>query len=368
MSLFKSIPIDVIKKAKALESVAFALIDDPNYDFSMLEEVISSDKFDFSVKDYKKHTLCQKAIVNGDVELFKFIFNLRKLKTNYSAVSLDDFFAINRKNLNKEILDILIENADKRTIKKFILAGANRAFMNPKGLWVMMKLEAAIVSKGDKKWNFFDDLNDNYNDRDAVLINAIKCKDIHSVWLETVMKSDFIKKAKPVLVNSTTSQVESALGCALLLNDFKLAKRLLDAGYKIDAPGSTGEINICIKMGVGVAGISFLLENGCSPFKQCDISGWPRAITCEKDVLKELKTPSEKMNLLVRVNYDESLLLALKEKQYEIANLLISAGSSLNRVLACVSQEERSLVESFLLKQNNMKGIDAKANGLSSIL
>ena len=343
-----SIPIDVIKKANGLENIAFTLINAPECDLEMLESVISVEGFNFSSKD-RQRTLLQKAIVRGDLEAFNLVLKYHK----NMSISCSDFQAVNYNMAkNKDILNILIKNANQSTIRKALVYNISH-WMEPKRLWALEKLKSAVVQKpGGETWNFFDFLDD------AALIKSIKLKSLSESWKEEIIKSNFIKKARPGWVGrNAESRMESALVWALLLDDFELARGLLNSGYKVYTPGGENEIEIGLNLGLGYKGVDFLLKNGFSPFLQRDINGYPKNITCENDVIKELAfKPDSKKNGHVSVNHDRLLLVAIKNKQPEIVDLLIDAGLSLSRLLAgVVLPEDRSLVENLMLKKRNIQ-------------
>ena len=59
------------------EEIAFNLIDAPKCDLGAIEKVISSEGFDFSMKDCNGKTLLQKTVLSGDTEILKLVLKKR---------------------------------------------------------------------------------------------------------------------------------------------------------------------------------------------------------------------------------------------------------------------------------------------------
>lgn len=354
MSNIEAISMEMISASKVAEQIAAHMLQAENCDLPTLEALLYSKGFNFGIKnpDTKKSVL-QSAIQGNSLQMVEAVYKAQS-KNGLADISVEDIMSVAVDKESKEVLEFLVKRADKNIIKKCLVKMA-RPWMTPKTAWALMHLESAIDM--NKKLNLFDYINDDKKEKNALFICAVRCSAVNRKWIESMLKANFAKYASPESrwQNSELHSQESALVCALQQNDFVLAKEILAAGYVINKPYEPSEIETAILNKVGAKGVEFLIESGWYPFPQCDFNGGYMEIRHEADVIKSLAPTvgwdSHHMSTVVK--YDWYLLMAIKQKDYETAELLVRYGNSVERLTNHVGPEEASLVEAWLLKKAN---------------
>lgn len=346
----KLIGVELLERAKLLESAAFHLMYSPSYDMTVLESLVESKFFDFWQVSHKKETVLQKAISLGDIDTFNLILNYSQKKKK-ATVSAEDMMLINfNSESSKNILDALIEKADTKQIKKCILLAASE-WMSEEKAWALMRLEKAVL-EADKNWNRFNRFAGE-KILSKIAANAVRIKEINPAWVQDLLKSEAIKNVTTVCSydsykNETAS--DSALVSALLLDDYALAKTMLESGYRINVPEFMSELEVAIRLGLGVDGVCFLLDNGCSPL---EASGNLKVTRDDADL--SMLTRGKRREV-IKVNPDRLLGVAIRAKSYEVVDLLIEHGLSLDRLIKRASPEERVEYENVLLRYKSLGG------------
>ena len=355
--------MDVIKNAKVAELIAASLIESDDCESKVLEGLMRCDGFNFRLTNHQSMSLLDSAIFRSEMSIIELVYDCQG-----GSVHAENLASINfgKKNV-RDVLSFLIDRADQKAIKKCILAVA-LSWMTPERAWALMSLESAL----NKEWISGENLK-SASVRDLMMVNAVKCKKINPYWIEKIVKSGVVKFVKNVgrySAENMFSHGESPLVCALLQNDFKLAEEILSAGYRLNVPGALNEIELAIQENVSTEGVKFLLEVGCFPFPQCNMTGGLLVMRSEADVVNEVSrfTQFKLQNLGDLVNYDRALLIAIKKNKDEIVDLLISNGSSLDRLMSwAVDQNDKILIENVLLKRKSFSCCNGikKINGIA---
>lgn len=347
----------MVHRAGVAEHIAASLLQQEECDLETLEALMSLQGFNFGLhltRDSK--TVFQLAVQRNDLKLVELVYRWQT-NAHPTPIHVDDMRSINLDQDSKSVLSFLLERAEQKTIKKCITTQAYE-WMTPKTAWLLMELEGALKTK--LKGSFFDLFNKKEL-KDGIFISAVQCKSVNPKWIEDMLKTEFVKYAKPRNWYSAATghgTSESALVCALLQKDFVLAKEILDAGYQINRIDAFNELESAIRNNATAKAIEFLISNGCYPFPQKNWSGKEqKLIRGEEDVEQELKKISGGIVNDPRImNFDEFLLIAMKNGNQEVVDVLLKNGNSMERLLKYVAPVDRSLVENELLKRMNTEG------------
>ena len=363
------IAIDILKSAEVLDAVAFHLLDlieSKKSSLSDLEAVLESG-LDFDAVQ-NLVTLLEKSISLNDFQCFALV--LKHQQASGGKIKIGDITSVNYKKAktDRKVFDKVISLASQKVLQESIVS-LLPDLMNEEKAWALMELEKSIKNKD---WHWSQALGaDEFSKR---LIMAVKCVDICPSWADEMIKvlgkgagANFCKPLSWYGYKTGKQMSESAMAEALLKDKYELAQNLVNAGYEMNREDQPNEIRMALEAGVGYRGIKFLLDSGFTPFEQVNYLGDPKKILSKKDIELELAMKHKDKHGHI-INWDESLTIAIKAKKFDIIDLLVEHGLSIDRVLSVASPSDRPLIESVLLCKKNFGRVVQVENAVGQTL
>lgn len=349
MKAEESIPVEILDKARLLESTASYLIAHQPNDVAMLESLCARPGFKF--KQYAPvavggKTVLQMAIATNNRMVFDTVMKHYEGMLHWDDISMINF----KSDFCEYAFDSLLNKAEQTQIKKCLVSLAG-PWMLPEKCWALKKLKTAVVQK-NKKWSWCEKVKDHNVFRD-VLLKAMKCGDLGNEWVDEICTSGLLKNVTTWCRYDSYSKspnADSALVRAILSSDYELAKKMLAAGYNISNTEYMSELEVGIKLNLNVKGINFLLDNGCSPLESNGLLRVTRDIDDNKVLARGSRRERED------VDTNRLLGIALEHGRIDLVDSLTKHGLSIDGLLNKTTAEKRSKYEGMLLKKNNEVG------------